>query len=44
MTWIGKILLVFVLLLGLAVMWFITTVYVARTNWKNDRDAWQKLY
>ncbi len=44
MTWLGKILSVFVLILGLAAMWFITTVFVARTNWKNDRDAWQKLY
>ena len=44
MTWIGKILSVFVLILGLAAMWFITTVFVARTNWKNDRDAWQTAY
>jgi hypothetical protein len=44
MTWIGKILSVFVLILGIAVMWFITTVFVARTNWKNDRDAWQTVY
>ena len=40
MTWIGKILSVFVLILGIAAMWFIATVFVARTNWKNDRDAW----
>src|SRR6185437_11739875 len=44
MTWIGKILMVFVLILGIAAMWFMTTVFVARTNWKSDRDAWQNLY
>ena len=44
MSWIGKILSVFVLILGIAAMWFIATVFVARTNWKNDRDAWQKAY
>src|SRR6185437_1331397 len=44
MTWIGKILMVFVLILGIAAMWFTTTVFVARTNWKSDRDTWQKLY
>src|SRR5436190_23137777 len=44
MTCIGKVLSVFVLILGLAAMWFITTVFVARTNWKNDRDSWQKAY
>lgn len=44
MTWLGKILSVFALILSVAAMWFITTVYVARTNWKNDRDAWQALY
>ena len=44
MTWIGKILSVFVLILGIAAMWFIATVFVARTNWKSDRDAWQKAY
>src|SRR5687767_9158670 len=44
MTWIGKILAVFVLIVGVAAMWFMATVYVARTNWKSDRDAWQKLY
>jgi hypothetical protein len=25
-------------------MWFVTATYVARTNWKTDRDAWQKVY
>lgn len=44
MTWIGKILSVFVLIIGVAAMWFMATVYTARTNWKNDRDGWQKLY
>jgi hypothetical protein len=44
MTWIGKILSLFVLIVGVAAMWFMATVYVARTNWKNDRDAWQALY
>lgn len=44
MTWIGKILAVFVLIIGVAAMWFMATVYTARTNWKNDRDGWQKLY
>ena len=44
MTWIGKIFSVFVLIIGVAAMWFMATVYVARTNWKNDRDAWQKIY
>ena len=44
MTWLGKILSVFVLILGVAAMWFITTVFVARTNWKKDRDAYQALY
>lgn len=44
MTWIGKILSVFVLILGVAAMWFMATVYVARTNWKNDRDQYAALY
>ena len=44
MSWIGKILAVFVLIIGVAAMWFMATVYVARNNWKNDRDQWQKLY
>jgi hypothetical protein len=44
MTWLGKILSVFVFIMGVAALWFITTVFVARTNWKNDRDAWKKLY
>ena len=44
MTWVGKILAVLVLVLALAWMWFTASVYVARTNWKNDRDAWKKLY
>jgi len=44
MTWIGKILSVFVLIIGVAAMWFMATVYTARTNWKNDRDGWQNLY
>jgi hypothetical protein len=44
MSWIGKILSVFVLILGLATMWFITTVFVARANWKADRDAYALLY
>jgi hypothetical protein len=44
MTWIGKILAVFVLIIGVAAMWFMATVYVARNNWKNDRDQWAKLY
>lgn len=44
MTWIGKILSVFVLILGVAAMWFMATVYVARTNWKNDRDQWAAAY
>lgn len=44
MTWIGKILSVFVLILGVAAMWFMATVYTARTNWKNDRDQWAAAY
>lgn len=44
MTWIGKILSVFVLIIGVAAMWFMATVYTARTNWKNDRDAWQAAF
>lgn len=44
MTWIGKILSVFVLIVGVAAMWFMATVYTARTNWKKDRDGWQEAY
>jgi hypothetical protein len=44
MTWIGKILAVFVLIVGVAAMWFMAQVFVTRNNWKNDRDNWAKLY
>ena len=44
MSWLGKILSVFVLIVGVAAMWFMAQVYVARNNWKKDRDAWAELY
>jgi hypothetical protein len=44
MTWLGKIFALFVFVLALANVWFITTVWVTRTNWKTQRDAYEKAY
>ena len=44
MTWRGKILAMLVMLLALVWMYFTVNVYVTRTNWKNQRDMYEKGY
>lgn len=44
MTLIGKILAVLVLLLALVWMWFTVSVFVARTNWKNQAETYKAAY
>jgi hypothetical protein len=44
MTWLGKILAVLVMVMAVAGMWFITSAYVARTNWKTQADIYKKAY
>ena len=41
MTWLGKILTFLVLIAAVATMWFVATVYVTRTNWKNQADMYK---
>lgn len=44
MTWLGKILALLVMVLAVVWMWFTVSVYVARTNWKVQADAYKKAY
>jgi hypothetical protein len=44
MSWLGKILAVFVLLLALVWMWFTVSVFAARTNWKTRADNYEKAH
>ena len=44
MTWLGKILLVLVMLMAVAWMWFTVSVYVARTNWKNQSEMYKDAF
>jgi hypothetical protein len=42
MTWLGKILAVLVMVLALVWMWFTASVYVARTNWRDQAVGYKK--
>jgi hypothetical protein len=44
MTWLGKILAVLVMLMAVAWMWFTVSVYVARTNWKNQSEMYKDAF
>ena len=44
MTWLGKILAILVMVMAVAGMWFTTSAYVARTNWKTQADMYKKAY
>jgi hypothetical protein len=44
MSWLGKILALFVLLLALVWMWFTVSVYAARTNWKVQAENYKKAH
>lgn len=44
MTWLGKILAIAAVVLSLVWMWFTTSVYVARTNWKAQADQYKEAY
>jgi hypothetical protein len=44
MTWLGKIFALLVFVLALANVWFITTVWVTRNNWKVQRDEYKAEY
>ena len=44
MTWLGKILAILVMVMAVAGMWFTTSAYVARTNWKTQADMYKKSF
>lgn len=44
MTWLGKTLAFAALVLSLVWMWFTASVYVARTNWKNQAEVYKEAF
>lgn len=44
MTWLGKTLALAAVVLALVWMWLTASVYVARTNWKNQADTYKEAF